>query len=116
MQREELPVDVLFVGAGPANLAAAYHLARTLREKGRDDISIAVIEKAQSVGGHTLSGAIMDPVAMNDVYQVGENAQLVIPAQGVLWNDSDAETDVFGLRVAEVDGSAGGVGPGFGRR
>lgn len=71
MQREELPVDVLFVGAGPANLAAAYHLARTLREKGRDDISIAVIEKAQSVGGHTLSGAIMDPVAMNELFPEG---------------------------------------------
>ena len=71
MQREELPVDVLFVGAGPANLAAAYHLARSLKEKGRDDIGIAVIEKAQQVGGHTLSGAIMDPVAMNELFPEG---------------------------------------------
>ena len=68
MQREELPVDVLFVGAGPANLAAAYHLAKTLKEKGRDDIGIAVIEKGQSIGAHTLSGAIMDPVAIAEVF------------------------------------------------
>ena len=71
MQREELPVDVLFVGAGPANLASAYHLARTLKVKGRDDISIAIIEKAQTVGAHTLSGAIMDPIAINELFPEG---------------------------------------------
>ena len=68
MQREELPVDVLFVGAGPANLAASYHLAKSLKERGRDDISIAVIEKAQSIGAHTLSGAIMDPIAIAELF------------------------------------------------
>ena len=71
MQREELPVDVLFVGGGPANLAAAYHLAKSLKEKGRDDISIAVIEKGQSIGAHTLSGAIMDPIAINELFPEG---------------------------------------------
>lgn len=67
MQREELPVDVLFVGAGPANLAAAYHLAKSLKEKGNEEISIAVIEKGQEIGAHTLSGAIMDPISVREL-------------------------------------------------
>ena len=60
MQRDVLPVDVLFVGAGPANLSAAIHLARTLQAKGIQK-EIVIIEKSQRVGGHILSGAVMDP-------------------------------------------------------
>lgn len=72
MEREELPVDILFVGAGPANLASAYHLARTLKEQGkRDEVEIAVIDKAQSVGAHTLSGAVMDPRAIQELFPEG---------------------------------------------
>ena len=71
MEREVLPVDILFVGAGPANLAAALHLARTLKERGGPETEIAVIEKAQSVGGHTLSGAIMDPRAIEELFPEG---------------------------------------------
>ena len=72
MEREQLPVDVLFVGAGPANLAAAYHLDQRLRELGkRDEIEIAVIEKAQAVGSHILSGAIMDPRSISELFPEG---------------------------------------------
>ena len=68
MERETLPVDVLFVGAGPANLAGAYRLATVLKERGLlESTSIAVIEKAQEVGGHILSGAVMDPRALNEL-------------------------------------------------
>ena len=70
MEREVLPVDILFVGAGPANLAAAYHLARSLKANGAQ-AEIAVIEKAQSVGGHILSGAIMDPRAVEELFPDG---------------------------------------------
>ena len=70
MEREVLPVEVLFVGAGPANLAAALHLARTQKAKGQEP-DIAIIEKAQSVGGHTLSGAIMDPRAIQELFPDG---------------------------------------------
>ena len=66
MTREVLPVDILFVGAGPANLAAAYHLARSLAEQGKE-AEIAIIEKSQRVGGHILSGAIMDPGAISEL-------------------------------------------------
>ncbi len=72
MEREELPVDILFVGAGPANLAAAYRLAQSLKEQGkRDEVEIAVIEKANSVGGHILSGAVMDPRAISELFPEG---------------------------------------------
>ncbi|MFN0058217.1 MAG: 4Fe-4S dicluster domain-containing protein [Planctomycetota bacterium] len=72
MTRETLPVDILFVGAGPANLAAAYHLARSLKERGgAAEVSIAVIEKGQTVGAHILSGAIIDPRALNELFPAG---------------------------------------------
>jgi electron-transferring-flavoprotein dehydrogenase len=62
MDRDVMPVDVLFVGAGPANLAAALKLGRTLKEKGAEGrFEIMVLEKGREVGDHILSGAIMDP-------------------------------------------------------
>jgi len=70
MERESLEMDVVFVGAGPANLAGAFHLARLIEEaKSKEpaaheslgEIQIAVIEKGSSIGAHILSGAVMDP-------------------------------------------------------
>src|SRR2546429_6063605 len=73
MERERLEMDVVFVGAGPANLSSAYHLARLVNKHNRavesgeregkalGEIQIAVIEKGSSVGAHILSGAVMDP-------------------------------------------------------
>jgi electron-transferring-flavoprotein dehydrogenase len=62
------PLDVLFVGAGPAGLAGAIRLAqlvRGAREAGKDvgDVEIGVLEKAGSLGEHSLSGAVLDPRA-----------------------------------------------------
>ena len=48
-QREELPIDVLFVGAGAASLAGALHLNRQAK-KNNIDLEIAIIEKANEVG------------------------------------------------------------------
>ena len=73
MERESLEMDVVFVGAGPANLSGALHLTRLVNEhndavangtcegKPLGEIQIAVIEKGSAVGGHILSGAVMDP-------------------------------------------------------
>ena len=73
-ERETLEVDVLFVGAGPANLSGALHLkslvdAESQRQPASrlGSISIAIIEKGREIGAHTLSGAILDPVALHEL-------------------------------------------------
>src|SRR5690606_22832942 len=68
VEREELEVDVLLVGAGPASLACAIHLKRLLKERGRPDATVLVLEKAEDVGYHTLSGAVMDPRGMAELF------------------------------------------------
>jgi len=58
--RETIETDVVIVGAGPAGLAAAIRL-----KQAAPDLSVTVIEKAAEVGGHILSGAVMDPAGMD---------------------------------------------------
>jgi electron-transferring-flavoprotein dehydrogenase len=68
VEREELEVDVLLVGAGPASLACAIALKRLLVEAGKADTSLLVLEKAEEVGYHVLSGAVMDPRGMQELF------------------------------------------------
>ena len=65
-EREEMPLDVLFVGGGPANLAGAIRLKQLSQEKGLD-LEIGLIEKGDTIGSHSLSGAIMDPKALREL-------------------------------------------------
>jgi electron-transferring-flavoprotein dehydrogenase len=67
-EREELEVDVLVVGAGPAGLATAIELKRQLQKRGLGDKSILVLEKAEEVGHHILSGAVMDPRGIAELF------------------------------------------------
>ena len=66
-KREVLDLDVLFVGAGPASLAGAIHLKRLLSKSGKE-ASVAVLEKASEIGAHSLSGAIVDPRALRELF------------------------------------------------
>ena len=59
--------DVVVVGAGPAGLAAAIRLKQLSAEHGKD-VSVCVIEKGSEVGAHILSGAVMDPRAISELY------------------------------------------------
>ena len=66
-EREVLEVDVVFVGAGPASLAGALHLANLLEKQGKSDLAIAVLEKGKDVGAHGISGAVMDPRGLREL-------------------------------------------------
>lgn len=64
-----VPMDVLFVGAGPAGLAGAIKLAQLVKDDEKlKDIEIGVLEKAEALGGHTLSGAVMNPSALKELF------------------------------------------------
>src|SRR5579871_6712517 len=65
-QRDTLEVDVLFVGAGPAGLAGAIRLGQLAQAAGRA-LEILVIEKGGEVGNHGISGAVMDPRALDEL-------------------------------------------------
>jgi electron-transferring-flavoprotein dehydrogenase len=65
-ERDRLEVDVLFVGAGPASLAGAIRLGQLASEAGRA-LEILVIEKGGEIGHHGISGAVMDPRALDEL-------------------------------------------------
>ncbi|TET88279.1 MAG: electron transfer flavoprotein-ubiquinone oxidoreductase [Sulfurovum sp.] len=58
---DTVSTDVLIVGGGPSGLAAAIHLADSLKKRGIDDKRIMLIEKGNAIGSHNLSGAVIDP-------------------------------------------------------
>jgi electron-transferring-flavoprotein dehydrogenase len=70
---EAVPMDVAFVGGGPAGLAGAIELARLVKkdkESGGSlgEVEIAVLEKAETLGAHCLSGAVVNPVAFRTLF------------------------------------------------
>ncbi len=118
---EAVPLDVVFVGAGPAGLSGAIHLARLIKKHNEavasggaqgaalGDIQIGVLDKAPNLGGHTLSGAVMNPRAMRElfpelkdndipyrkkvegdrVYLVTESGQIRLPTPPPMHNDGN---------------------------
>jgi electron-transferring-flavoprotein dehydrogenase len=70
---EALDMDVVIVGAGPAGLACAIELSRLVKQEqgtgsGMPDLNIAVLEKAESLGEHSLSGAVVNPRAFRQLF------------------------------------------------
>src|SRR3546814_4424806 len=66
MERESMEYDVLTVGAGPAGLAAAVRFKQLCAEHGQD-FSVCVVEKGSEVGAHILSGAVLEPRALDEL-------------------------------------------------
>src|ERR1051325_148464 len=65
---DRMELDVVIVGAGPAGLACAIALAQLAQRSGRTDLNIGVLEKAEALGEHSLSGAVVNPRALRELF------------------------------------------------
>ncbi len=66
MERESMEFDVVIVGGGPSGLACAIRLRQLAAERGTD-LAVCLIEKGSEIGAHILSGAVLEPRALNEL-------------------------------------------------
>ena len=93
VERESMEFDVLIVGAGPAGLSTACRLAQLNQEHGKE-LQICVIEKGSEVGAHILSGAVLEPRALTELFPDWQE-------RGAPLNTAVTKDDIFFFGGAE---------------
>ena len=84
MERESMEFDVVIIGGGPSGLSAAIKLKQIASEQSRD-ISVCLVEKGSEIGAHILSGAVLEPRALNEL--LPNWAELGVPLDTPVKND-----------------------------
>ena len=102
--RESMPYDLVVVGAGPAGLSAAIRAKQLAAEAGRE-VSVCVIEKGSEVGAHILSGAVMDPRAIDELLPdwkaMGAPLQVEVSEDRFLFLTADSHYQVPNLLLPD---------------
>ena len=89
MERESMEFDVVIVGGGPAGLSTAIKLSQLALEAG-SEVSICLVEKGSEIGAHILSGAVVEPTALNELFPDWQ-------AMGAPLNNPVTDDDVYML-------------------
>ncbi len=83
-ERESIEFDVVFVGGGPASLAGAIRLMQLAKKKNMN-LEVALIEKGAQIGSHALSGAVMNPIALQEL--IPDHAEKGCPLEALVKDD-----------------------------
>ena len=78
MERASDQTDVMIVGGGPAGLSAAIRIKQLCKEQGKD-MRVCLVEKGPYIGAHTLSGACIEPHALNELIPDWKEKGVSIP-------------------------------------